>query len=107
MDYQKLILSGNASTDAKTQKSKKGDVSFMTFGLAVKNSKGRTSFFPVVVFGNLGDALVTYVTKGRQVLVEGHIEVSSQGNFNVVAEHVSLGVAPAEQKAIQKEEEKQ
>ena len=42
MDYQKFILVGNASTDAKIQKSKKGDVSFATFGVGVKSGKDRT-----------------------------------------------------------------
>ena len=105
MDYHKIILSGNASTNARIQKSLKGDVSFMSFGLAVKNSKGHTSYFPIVAFGKQGDSLVTYVTKGRQVLVEGHIEMGVLGRFNVVAEHISLGVSPDEPKEIQTKEE--
>ncbi len=104
MDYQKIILVGNASNDAKTQKSKVGDVSFTTFSVAVKNSKDRTSFFPVVAFGKLGDSLVTYVKKGRQLLVEGHIEVSDIGRFNIVADRIILGVLPQTPKPIEKTE---
>lgn len=94
MDYQKFILVGNASTDAKIQKSKKGDVSFATFGVGVKSGKDRTSFFPVVIFGKLGESLTPYIAKGRQMLIEGRIELSNMGRFNVVADHVVLGSAP-------------
>jgi single-stranded DNA-binding protein len=104
MDYQKFILFGNASTDAKSQKSKKGDVSFTTFGVGVKNNNDRTSFFRVVVFGKLGESLVSYITKGRQVLVEGHIEVSEMVHFNVISERVVLGALPKETKPVEKTE---
>ncbi len=94
MDYQKVILAGNASTDAKLQKSKKGDVSFATFNVGIKGGKDRTTFFPVVVFGNLGESLTPYIAKGRQVLIEGRIELSSTGRFNIVADHIALGMLP-------------
>ena len=102
MDYQKFILVGNASTDAKIQKSKKGDVSFATFGVGVKGNKDRTTFFPVVVFGKLGESLTPYITKGRQVLIEGRIELSNMGRFNVVADHVVLGSMPQGSKPEEK-----
>lgn len=92
MDYQKLILAGNASCDAKMLKSKKGDISFAAFSIGIRNSSNHTTFFPVVVFGKLGESLLKYLTKGRQVMVEGHVELSNMGRFNVVAERVVLGV---------------
>jgi single-stranded DNA-binding protein len=69
MNFQKLVLVGNASTDAKFRTSKKGDYTFASFGLAVSNSKERTSFFPITVFGQMGETISKQVTKGRQVLV--------------------------------------
>ena len=104
MDYQKFIMIGNATDDAKIQKSKKGDVTFATFSLGAKNTSNRTSFFPVVVFGKLGEALVSKVTKGRKVFVDGHIETSDIGRFNVVAERVILGALPQAQKPVKKAE---
>jgi len=104
MDYQKFIIIGNATDDAKIQKSKKGDVTFATFSLGAKNNSDRTSFFPVVVFGKLGEALVSKVTKGRKVFVDGHIETSDIGRFNVVAERVILGSLPKASKPVKKEE---
>ena len=100
MNYQKLVLVGNASTNAQLHKSKKGDISFASFGVGVSNSKERTSFFPVVVFGQLGEALVKQITKGRQVLVEGRIEVN-EGRFNVIADRVVLGVLPQAAKPVE------
>ena len=102
MDYQKFILVGNASSDAKILKSKKGDVSFATFGVGVKGSKDRTSFFPVVVFGKLGESLTPYIAKGRQVLIEGRIELGTAGRFNVIADRVMLGSTPQKPKTEEK-----
>ena len=104
MDYQKFILIGNVAIDARLQKSKKGDVSFAAFSVGAKNNMDRTSFFPVVVFGKLGESLVTYVTKGRKVLIDGHIEVSNAGHFNVVAERVVLGSLPKPPTPVKKPE---
>ncbi|HEY9078062.1 MAG TPA: single-stranded DNA-binding protein [Anaerolineaceae bacterium] len=104
MNYQKFVLVGNASTDAQVRKSKVGDITFASFGVGVSNSKDRTSFFPVVVFGQLGEAIAKQVTKGRQVLVEGRIEVSG-GRFNIVADRVVLGVLPQAAKQPEKAKE--
>jgi len=104
MNYQKFLLVGNASTDAQLRKSKKGDVTYAAFGVGVSNSKERSAFFPVVIFGPLGETLARQITKGRQVLVEGRIEVS-EGRFNVVADRVVLGVLPQAPKPMEKPEE--
>ena len=102
MNYQKLILVGNATRDAERRKSKKGDVSYTTFGVGVGDRNDRTTFFPVTVFGKHGEGVAPYITKGRSVLVEGRIEVSEQGRFNVVAYTVRLGPKAAETKPTKK-----
>jgi len=104
MNYQKFILVGNASNDAQTRKSKKGDVTFTTFSVAVGNTKNQANFFPVVVFGDQGMALANLIKKGRQMLVEGHIEVN-EGRFTVVGDYVALGFAPQQPKSVEKAEE--
>ncbi|MCI0558946.1 MAG: single-stranded DNA-binding protein [Nitrososphaera sp.] len=91
MNYQKLIIVGNATDDAQWLKSKTGKVSFTTFSVAVNDSKDRTTFFPVAVFGKYGEAVAKHITKGRRVLVEGRISVSAKGRFNVVAERIAFG----------------
>ena len=97
MNYQKLILVGNATSDAQSRKSKKGDVTYTTFSVGVSDGKDQTTFFPVTVFGKTGETVAKYVTKGRQVLAEGQINVSENGRFNVVAHRVMFGALPAKQ----------
>jgi single-stranded DNA-binding protein len=95
MNYQKIILVGNATEDAERKTSLKGDVEYTTFGLAVGDGMRQTNFFSVVVFGNQGKPVADHVTRGRQVLVEGRIEVTNKDRFKVVADNVWFGPEPA------------
>ena len=104
MDYQKIILVGNACQDAKGQQSKKGDVSFTTFSMGVGESKVKTTFFPVVAFGKLGEKVASLIVKGHQVLVEGRIDVNEKGYFNVVASRIRLGSTPSPVQPVKKAE---
>ena len=94
MNYQKLIFAGNATGDAEQKTSKKGDVIYTTFNVGVSDRKDQTTFFPVTVFGKHGEAVAKYITKGRQVLVDGRVTVSDSGRFSVVADNVRFGVEP-------------
>jgi single-strand DNA-binding protein len=94
MDYQKLILVGNATVDAEQKTSKKGDVAYTTFSVGVSEAKDKTTFFPITVFGKHGEAVAKYITKGRQVLVDGRITVGDNNRFNVVADRVRFGPEP-------------
>ena len=62
--------------------------------MGVSDNKDRTTFFPVTVFGEHGEAIAKYITKGREILEEGRIDVSDKGYFNVVAGRVRLGAMP-------------
>jgi single-stranded DNA-binding protein len=94
MDYQKIILVGNATKDAKEQHSKDGEVTFTTFNMGVGEVKGKTTFFPIVAFGKLGEKVASLIVKGHQVLVEGRVDVNEKGYFNVIASHIRLGSTP-------------
>ena len=101
MNYQKIILAGNATKDAEQNTSTKGDITFTTFSVAVNEKRGQkeqTTFFPVVVFGKHGEAVAKYITKGRMVLVDGRIKVSERGRFSVIADRVRFGPEPASAK---------
>lgn len=50
--------------------------------MRVSDGKKRTTFFPIEMFGKYGEDLAQYITKGRQLLVEGRIAVSNRGRFN-------------------------
>ena len=94
MDYQKVILAGRATADAVKRESKSGEVEFTTFDVAVNDGKEQTTFFPVIVFGKTGEAAAQYVTKGRQVLVDGRIQVNDKKYFKVIADRVQFGPEP-------------
>lgn len=94
MNYQRLILVGNATVDAQRLTSKKGGVTYTTFRVGVRDGKDHTTFFPVTVFGKYGETVAKYLTKGRQVLVEGRVRVNDNGRFNVIADRVRLGSGP-------------
>lgn len=102
MNYQKIILAGNATKDAKRQHSKKGDVEFTTFSVAVGDGKDKTTFFPVVAFGKLGEKVAALIVKGHQVLVEGRIDVNEKGYFSVIASQIRLGSAPSPIQPVKK-----
>jgi single-stranded DNA-binding protein len=91
MNYQRLTLVGNATGDAQRRTSKKGDVEYTTFSVGVSDAKKRTTYFPVTAFGALGKLAGKHITKGRQVLVDGRVEVSDNNRFNVVADDIQLG----------------
>ena len=101
MNYQKTILVGNATEDAQRLKSKKRDVTYTIFSVGVGDGKDRTTFFPITVFGEYGETVAKYVTKGRQILVDGRIQVSDKGRFSLIADRVQFGSEP---KATKKSE---
>lgn len=91
MDYQRVILVGNATGDAQAKTSKSGGVAYSSFSLALSDVKGRKIFFPVAAFGNAAEVAEKYITKGRQLLLEGRIAVSGEGRFSIVADRIVLG----------------
>jgi len=93
MDYQRILLIGNATRDSENQISQKGNLTYTTFTVGVSDLKGHSTFFPVVAFGNLGEIAAKYINKGKQVLVEGRLDVSENGSFSVVADNIRLGAS--------------
>ena len=91
MNYQKVILAGNATADAEKKMSKKGDVSYTVFDLGVGGIKNTSTFFPIVVFGETAEAVAKYVTKGRLVLVEGRIQINDNDRLSILADSVRFG----------------
>jgi single-strand DNA-binding protein len=91
MNYNKVILAGNATGDAERRTSKKGDVAYTTFQMGVSDAKDQTTYFKIAVFGDHSEALAELITKGRLLLVEGRIKISDKGQVGVVADRVQLG----------------
>ena len=74
MDYQKIIIVGNATKDAEVQESE-GLVAYADFTVAVSRSKDQTTFFPTRVFGKFAESC-DKVKKGAKVLVDGNLDIS-------------------------------
>lgn len=94
MNYQKLVLVGNLVADAELKSGKEGQVKYTQVRVAVNDAKDHPTFFPITLFGKLAENLTPHLTKGRQVLVEGRIEVAENGRLSVIAEGVELGRKP-------------
>ena len=105
MSLQLVSVIGNATKDAEKKSSKDG-ISYVTFRLAVDNSDESTGFYNVVVFGSYGEMLKDSITKGREIFVNGKLQVSEKGYVSVIANHIELLRLPKgkRQKTEDKEE---
>ena len=82
--YQKMILIGNLGRDPEMRYTPSG-VPVTTFSVATtrrwNNANGeqqeKTTWFRVTAWQRLAETCNQYLTKGRQVLVEGEIDVSA------------------------------
>ena len=74
MDYQKMIIVGNATRDAEVEQSE-GKAAYADFTLGVSRTKDQTTFFPVRVFGKLAEGCEN-VKKGVKILVDGKLDIS-------------------------------
>lgn len=70
---QTITIAGNLGGDAEVKHTQKGDA-YASFSVGV--SKGRdsdTTWYRVALFGNRGEALARYLTKGSKVTVTGEL----------------------------------
>ncbi len=95
MNYQKVMVVGNATEDAKEKQAKQGGTTYAPFSVAVNEGQERVVFFPIMVFGKMSAIVPQYVTKGREVLVEGRMAVANTGRFSVMADRVVFGASRA------------
>ena len=103
MSLQLVSLIGNATKDAEKKFSKDG-VSYVTFRLAANNADDSTTFYNVVVFGTYGEMLLDKITKGREIFVNGKLQVGEKGYVSVVAGNVELLRLPKSKKVKVQEE---
>lgn len=89
MSLQIVSVIGNATKDAEVKVSKDG-ASYVTFRLAVSGQDGSTTFYNVLVFGHYGEILREHISRGRQIFVNGRLQVSEKGYISVIADHIEL-----------------
>ena len=91
LNYQKLVIVGNATKDAEKKTSVDGETTYAHFRVGVRDGKGPSVYFPITAFGKQAELVAQYVTKGREILVEGRIEAREDGRMNVVADRLIFG----------------
>ena len=86
--YQKLVIVGNLGNDPVSRFTDSG-TQVCNFSVATnrkyndsatKKKVSETTWFHVTVWGDLAQSCVTYLKKGSQVLVEGHLCPDKTGN---------------------------
>ena len=111
-----IILLGRATKDPEL-KVGANDTHIVSFDIAVDNlgKEEGSSFFPVKVFGALGDNVAKFVRKGHRVAVVGRIQQrtymtkdgSKRSLYEVLADSVEfLEPKPAEEKPVVEESSK-
>jgi len=104
LSLQIVSVIGNATKDAEKKASKDG-ISYVTFRLAANNSNDTTTFFNVVIFGSYGEMLRESITKGREIFVNGRLQVGEKGYVSIVANQVELLRVPKGKEEAKKEED--
>lgn len=89
LSIQIISVIGNATKDAEHKASKDG-VSYVTFRLAVSGSADKPTFYNIIIFGHYGEVLREHILRGREVFVNGRLEISEKGYVTVIADHIEL-----------------
>lgn len=87
----KVMLIGNAGRDAELSYTASGKP-FARFSVAV-NQRGsdgndRTEWFNVTIFDKLAESVSQYITKGKQLYVEGRIQTREWTGDDGVKHHI-------------------
>ena len=93
MSLQIVSIIGNSTKDAEAKVSKDG-VSYVSFRLGVSGQDGTTTFYNVLVFGHYGEVIREHITRGRQVFVNGRLQISDKGYVSVISDHIELLARP-------------
>ncbi|MDR2066232.1 MAG: single-stranded DNA-binding protein [Endomicrobium sp.] len=74
-----VVISGRLVADAKKidRQTKEKNFTIVNFSLAHNHNKEKSSFFDVVFYGEHANAIHQYLTKGKEVVVTGHLVQNS------------------------------
>lgn len=84
MDLNKVMLIGRLTRDPQARTTGQG-VTVTNFGLATSrvwkddqgNKRDLTEFHNIVAWRRLGEICAQYLTKGKQIYIEGHLQTSN------------------------------
>ena len=99
--YNKVILLGNVTRDPQVKYTTSGSA-VCELGMACSrkfNEKDETLFTDVVLFGRAAEVAGEYLAKGKQVMIEGRLQLDQwtdktsgekRSRMKVVCEHLTL-----------------
>ena len=109
--FARVVIAGNLTRDPELRQTPSG-TSVCQFGVAVnrsyKDASGqwaeKTSFFDVVVWGGQGESCARFLSKGRQVSIDGRLEQrsydaqdgSKRSKVEIIADNVVFQGTPGE-----------
>ncbi len=112
MNFNKVVIAGNLTRDPEIRSLPSGQ-QVASFGVASNryytvqqgNKQGKTEFHNIVAFGKLAEICGNYLSKGRLVLIEGHLQTNSwegqdgakKYRTEIIAENMQMGPRPAGQ----------
>ena len=110
--YNRITLVGNLVRDPEIKKLKsqtKADFTLAVERYMGKDNKPVTDFFTIVTWGKLAEVCGSYLSKGKKVLVDGHIQIRTymkdkerQWITEIVAENLKFLSAKTEEVASAK-----
>lgn len=92
----KIILLGRLVNDPELKYSESGTAT-TRFSLAVtrENDRNKADFFFCIAFGKLAEALADHCRKGRQLLIDGRVEINQShqdGQFKTYVNVIAQGI---------------
>lgn len=94
MNYNKVIIGGRLTRDAELKFSANG-MKITEFSIASTHKYGKneeTLFLDFTFFGDRGETILPYLTKGKAILVEGRLKLD-RWEKNGVQQSKIVGVA--------------
>ncbi len=105
MNYNKVILVGRITQDPQMRTGNSGS-EVVTFNIAVNRNYSKedkqTDFFRIVCFGKNAEFVVSYIKKGRLLLIDGSLRNNSwtdkEGKQRVTTEIIASKIQPLDKK---------
>lgn len=102
-DINKVVLVGRLTRDAELKYTNSG-LAITRFSVAVNRRKKQgddwieeASFFDIVLWGKLGEAIIKYLIKGKQLAIEGELRQNrweqdgqSRSKVEIIANNIQL-----------------
>lgn len=81
MSFSKIVIMGNLTADPEQRTTPNGrELTSFTIAVNTRTGAGReenTTFYRCTMWGNRGEAIAKYVSKGQQLLVSGSLSTRS------------------------------